>query len=180
MTLSGAKSITGAQEVLIFDHMCKQYGHKPSPTKVIVIQKIEDTCTFIIEVHRFLGACVFDMIWLPHYAHVADVLYQLLRKGQKFFWKDEHTKAIQKLKKMLLKAPTLQKVDYKCGRPIILKVDTTPMFIGWAIGKDVEENQRYVVCFGAKILLTRQRDYPQVKRELLTRQRDYPQVKREL
>ena len=109
---------------------------------------------------------MFYRIWLPHYAHVADVLYQLLRKGQKFVWKDEHTKAIQKLKQMLLKTPTLRKVDYKCERPIILTMDTSPTGIGWAIRQDDEDGHQYAVCFGAKILLVRQRVYPQVKREL--------------
>ena len=67
---------------------------------------------------------------------------------------------------MLLCAPTLQKADYQCGRPIIVTVDTSPTGIGWAIGQDDEEGHRYAVCFGAKVLSARQRDYPQVKREL--------------
>ena len=67
---------------------------------------------------------------------------------------------------MLLKAPTLRKLDNKCGRPIIFTVDTSPTGIGWAIGQDDEDGHGYAVCFGAKILLTRQRDYPQVKTKL--------------
>ena len=37
LTLLGAKSMFGAQEVLIINHMCGSYGRKPSPTKVEAI-----------------------------------------------------------------------------------------------------------------------------------------------
>jgi hypothetical protein len=38
------------------------------------------TCSSIIEVRRFLGACVFYQIWIPHFADMAESLYKLLRK----------------------------------------------------------------------------------------------------
>ena len=166
LTLSGKKSMFGVNEVLIVGHMCGPYGRKPCPTKVEAIQRMKGTCTSITEVRRFLGACVFYVIWIPHYAHVAEPLYQLLRKNQKFKWEDAHTKAMQKLKELLQSAPTLRKVDYECGRPVIVTVDTSPTGIGWAIGQDDEKEHRYVVRFGAKVLSARQRNYPQIKREL--------------
>ena len=67
---------------------------------------------------------------------------------------------------MLLRAPTLRKVDYKCGRPVIVTVDTSPIKIGWAIGQDNEDGNRYAARFGAKVLSGRQRNYPQIKRKL--------------
>ncbi|MCO5554583.1 hypothetical protein L7F22_008113 [Adiantum nelumboides] len=166
LTLSGKKSMFGVNEVLIVGHMCGPYGRKPSPTKVDAIQRIKDTCTNVTEVRRFLGACVFYVIWIPHYAHVADPLYQLLRKNQRSKWGDAHVKAMKKLKVLLQSAPTLRKVNYECERPVIITVDTSPTGIGWAIGQDDEEGHRYVVRFGAKVLSVRQRNYPQVKREL--------------
>ena len=98
---------------------------------------MRDTCTSIIKVHRFLGARIFYRSWLPNYSHVADVLYQLLRKGKKFIWKDDHSKAIQMLNSILFKASTLRKVDYKLGRPIILTVDTRSIGIGWSVLCDI-------------------------------------------
>ena len=60
----------------------------------------------------------------------------------------------------------MRKVDYKCGRPVIVTVDTSPTGIGWAIGQDNEDGDRYAARFGAKVLSGRQRNYPQIKREL--------------
>ena len=95
-----------------------------------VIQKIKEICTSATEVRRFLGACVFYLIWIPHFAHVAEPLYQLLQKGRRFEWLGYHTKAIRKLKKMMQSAPTLQKINYKCGRAVIVMVDTSPTGVG--------------------------------------------------
>ena len=47
-----------------------------------------------------------------------------------------------------------------------MTVDTSPTAIGWAIGQDDEEGNRFAIQFGARILTERQRAYPQVKREL--------------
>ena len=95
LTLSGQKSIFGVNEVLIVGHMCGPYGRRPSLAKVDAIDRMEETCSSVSKVRRFLGACVFYIIWTPHFAHIADALYQLLRKGQKFQWDRMHTKAMR-------------------------------------------------------------------------------------
>ena len=127
---------------------------------------MKEICTSITEVRRFLGACVFYLVWIPHFAHIADALYELLRKGKGFHWNDSHTKAMKKLRRLLQCAPTLRKVNYECGRPIIVTVDTSPAGIGWAIGQDDEDGNRCAVRFGAKVLSSHQQGYAQVKREL--------------
>ncbi|KAL3681576.1 hypothetical protein R1sor_024532 [Riccia sorocarpa] len=71
--------------------------------------------------------------------------------------------------------PNPEKVDalarmkdcQSCERPIIVTVDTSPKAVGWAVGQDDADGVRFAARFGARILTQRQRDYPQVKRELL-------------
>ena len=163
LTLSGAKSIFGAKEILIVGHMCGPYGRKPSPTKVNAIQNMQEKCTSVSEVRRFLGVCVFYCRWIPHYAHLSEPLYRLLRKGETFEWSEEHSEAMRKLKSHLAQAPALKQPDYT--RPIYLTVDSSPIGIGWVISQQDGE-ERYPVRFGAKVLSGRQRKYAQVKREL--------------
>ncbi|KAL3680523.1 hypothetical protein R1sor_023479 [Riccia sorocarpa] len=62
--------------------------------------------------------------------------------------------------------PMLRRLDYTCGRPIVVTVDTSPRAICWVVGQEDEEGVRFASRFGAKILSKRQRDYPQVKCEL--------------
>ena len=91
---------------------------------------MKETCILTTKVQRFLGACVFYLIWIPYFAHVVEPLYELLQKGQRFTWKENHTKVVKKLKKMMTSAHILRKIDYKCGRPVIVTVDMSPMGIG--------------------------------------------------
>ena len=128
LTLSGEKSAFGQQEILVVRHLCGPYGRRPSRTKIDAIQAMKEICVSQSEVRRFLGACAFYHIWIPHYAHIADQIYHLLRKGKKFEWEPEHTKAMKKLKKILRRAEALKKSSYE--RPIIVTVDTSPTRIG--------------------------------------------------
>ena len=117
LTLSGEKSVFGVNEVrIVGGHMCGPCGRKPCPNKVDAIKGMKETCTSVTKVRSILGACVFYVIWIPHYAHVVDPLYRLLRKNQMFKWGDAHVKAMRKLKELLQSAPTLTKVNYECDR----------------------------------------------------------------
>ena len=165
LTLSIEKSKFGTNEILVVGHQCGWYGRKPNPEKVDAIGKMK-ACSNITEVKRFLGACVFYQIWIPHFAHISEALYKLLRKKSKFLWKHEQDMAMEELKKILKSPPVLKQVEYNGGRPVIVTVDTSPIAIGWAVGQDDEEGNRFAIRFGARILTERQRAYPQVKREL--------------
>jgi hypothetical protein len=165
LTLSVDKSKFGVGEILVVGHLCGRYGRKPNPEKVDAIEKMR-ACSSITEVRRFLGACVFYQIWIPHFAHLSEPLYRLLRKGSKFIWGEAQNLAMQNLKDVLRSPPVLRQVDYECGRPVVVTVDTSPIASGWAVGQDDEEGRRFAIRFGARILTERQRAYPQVKREL--------------
>ena len=109
---------------------------KPSPSKLSAIQEMKEDCATQMEVRRFLGACAFYHIWIPHYAHVAEPLYGLLKKKRRFELRTEHTLAIRKLKSLLSEAPALRKADYSEGKPIFVTVDTSPTGIGWVINQE--------------------------------------------
>ena len=84
LTFSGEKSALRKSEIMVVGHLCGPYGQKPSPTKVEAISTRKQDYNSVTEVRRFLEACAFYHIWIPHYAHVAEPLYGLLKKGRKF------------------------------------------------------------------------------------------------
>ena len=145
LTLSGEKLAFGQEEILVVGHLCGPYGRTSSPTKIDAIQAMKEVCESQSEVRRFLGACAFYHIWIPHYAHIVDPLYHLLRKGKKFEWRPEHTKAMKKLKKTLHDRPSYD-------RPIIVTVDTSPTEIRWVINQADSNGSRYPIRFRAKVL----------------------------
>jgi len=165
LTLSGEKSSFGVPEITVVGHLCGGYGRRPNPNKVDVIARIKD-CKNITEVRSFLGACLFFRIWIPHYGHISEPLYLLLRKQTKFRWGKEQSKAMRVLKEILQSPPILRSLVYEDGRPIIITVDTSPIAIGWALGQDDNDGVRFASRFGARVLSERARRYSQVKREL--------------
>ncbi|KAL3676446.1 hypothetical protein R1sor_026394 [Riccia sorocarpa] len=165
LTLSGAKSRFGVSEILVVGHLCGAFGRRPNPEKVDALARMKD-CQSVSEVRRFLGSCVFYRMSVSHYAHLADPLYALLRKGVRFVWREEQSLTMKRLKEVLKSSHCLRPLDYSCGRPIIVTVDTSPKTVGWAVGQDDAEGVRFATRFGARILTQTQRNYPQVKREL--------------
>ncbi|KAL3676831.1 hypothetical protein R1sor_026779 [Riccia sorocarpa] len=151
LTLSGAKSRFGVSEILVVGHLCGAFGRRPNPEKVDALARMKD-CQSVSEVRRFLGSCVFYRMSVPHYAHLADPLYALLRKGVRFVWREEHSLAMKRLKEVLKSSHCLRPLDYNCGRPIIVTVDTSPKAVGWAVGQDDAEGVRFATRFGARIL----------------------------
>ncbi|KAL3689956.1 hypothetical protein R1sor_016265 [Riccia sorocarpa] len=154
LTLSGKKSRFGVLEILVVGHVCDSFGSRPNPVKVEAIDRLAD-CRSTTEVRRFLGGCVFFRLSIPHYAHAAEPLYALLKKGKRFSWSLEHHEAMEKLKRALQSPPVLRRLDFTCGRPIMVTVDTSPRAVGWAIGQDDADGVRFVGRFGAKILTER-------------------------
>ena len=80
--------------------------------------------------------CAFYHIWIPHYAHIAESLYGLLKKGLKFEWGEEHLEVMQRLKGMLTEALVLRKAVYGKESPIYVTVDMSPTGIGWVINQE--------------------------------------------
>ena len=117
-----------------------------------------------MEVWRFLGACTFYHIWIPDHTHIVEPLYGLLKKGKKFEWAEEDMEVVHRLKKMLTTALALRKVVYKQDTPVYIMVDTSPTGIGWVVNQEDENDPRFPIRFGTKVLSERQRRYAQVKR----------------
>ena len=137
---------------MVVGHLCGPYGRKPSPAKVEAISAMKRDCNLVMEVQRFLGACAFYHIWIPHYAHVAEPLYGLLKKGRKFEWRNEHTESVRKMKEALATAPALRKAIYGKDTLIYVTVDTSPTGIGWVINQEDDDGARFPIRFGAKVL----------------------------
>jgi hypothetical protein len=133
LSFSGEKSAFRQSEIMVVGHLCGPYGRKPSPSKVEAISAMKHDCKSVTEVCRCLRACAFYHIWIPHYTHVAEPLYGLLKKGRKFEWREEHMESVRKMKEALAVAPALRKGVYGKGIPVYVTIDTSPTGIGWVI-----------------------------------------------
>jgi hypothetical protein len=165
LTLSGEKSSFGLVKIMVVSQICRASGRRPCKLKVDAISEMQN-CQTNSEVRRFLGACIFYRIWIAHFAHIADLFYDLLRKNVRFVWTDVHAKAMKLLKVALLSPPILRPLRHSDFWPIIITVDSSLHASCWAVGQDNEDGNRFATRYGAKIFIKRERHYPQVKQEL--------------
>ena len=107
--------------------------------------------------------------YISGYSAKAHCLYQLLRKGVKFVWKDEHKAAFDILKTSLLNSEALAFPQYDL--PFYLGVDTSSQGIGYMLyQKNPSNSGNETVCvvrFGSKSLSHYQTSYGPTKLELL-------------
>ena len=162
LTLLGDKSSFGLEEIIMVGQICGPFGRRPNEAKVDAIKEMKD-CKTTSEVRKFLGACIFYRIWIAHFGHIADPLYDLLRKNVRFVWKEAHAKAMQQLKNALISLPVLRPLRYGDSYPIIITIDSSPHASGWAVGQDDDEGHRFATRFGAKVFTERHRRYPRSK-----------------
>ena len=118
---------------------------------------------------RYLGLMNWFKKYIPGYSAKAHCLYQLLKKGVKFAWKDEHKLAFETLKTSLLNSDALAFPRYEL--PFFLGVDSSSRGIGYYLYQkhplDRGNETVRVVRFGSKSLSHYQTSYGPTKVELL-------------
>ena len=177
-TVSSKKMQLCRSEVRIVGHSCSSKGREPVDDRALKILTWP-TPVNTKEVRGFLGLCGTVRIWIKDYSQIAAPLNELTRKKSGFYWKQEQEDAFNHLKQLVSSAPALQPIDYKCGRPIILSVDTSIYGVGIILSQEDELGRRAAARYGSLPLKIKGTDYGQSKLELyglmkaLTRFRAY-------
>jgi len=118
------------------------------------------------EVRAFLGTCGVHRIFIKDYMIIACPLIHLTRKDEPFEIRDEHLRAMEKLKEAIVKSPTLRPIDYESGRTVILAVDLCANGAGYILFQEGEDNKRYPSRFGSITFNDCESRYSQAKLEL--------------
>ena len=164
-TVSGKKMQLCRTEVEIVGTKCSREGRMPTDTRA---QKIRDwpTPENLTEVRGFLGLSGTVRIWIKGYSQMARPLTMLTKNDHPFHWGTEQAKAFQELKDAVSKAPALRPIDYKCGRPVYLSVDTSIHGVGFVLSQDDELGRRAPARYGSIPLTDVESRYGQSKLEL--------------
>ncbi|EPQ49947.1 hypothetical protein GLOTRDRAFT_18503, partial [Gloeophyllum trabeum ATCC 11539] len=85
------------------------------------------------------------------FAHRANALVQLTRKGVPFEWGPEQSLAQEDLKQAVLDSLALRPIDYTSESPVILAVDTSYLAVGYYLCQQDSENskRRFYSRFGS-------------------------------
>ena len=164
-TVSGKKMQLCKSEVEIVGQKCSSSGRTPTDLRA---QRVKDWPTPInlTEVRGFLGLCGTVRIWIKDFSLITRPMVELTRKDREFVWGPSQELAFQRLKILVSQAPALMPIDYKCGRPIYLSVDTSIHGIGFVLSQDNKHGKRVPARYGSLPLSGAETRYGQSKLEL--------------
>ena len=100
--------------------------------------------------------------FIAHFAHIAYILTNLLRRGTKFIYTEEADKVFLDLKSRLASKSIRRPPDF--GRPFSVAVDASDVAIGAYVFQTVE-NMEHPICHYSKRLNVHQQNYATVEKE---------------
>jgi hypothetical protein len=114
------------------------------------------------QLRSYLGVAGYFRKFMPHFAHVAASLTNLLRKGTRFVWTDEAEKAFLDLKSRLASKPILRPPDFEL--PFSMAVDSSNVAVGAYLFQTVNGIE-HPICYYSKRLNVHQQHYATVEKE---------------
>ena len=122
----------------------------------------------IKELQSFLGLTGYYRRFINSYSEIALPLYSLLRKDVKWEWADQHTQAVETLKKALTTAPVLVMPDY--SKRFIVQTDASYSGIGAVLAQSYTIDGKEVdrpIAFVSRSLKPAEKNYSVTHLELL-------------
>ena len=164
-TVSGKKMQLCSPEVEIVGHKCSSKGREPISSRIKKVVEWPQPIN-TKQVRGFLGLCGTVRIWIKDYSQIAKPLIDLTRKEAIFNWGLDQEEAFKTLKSMITQAPALRPIDYTCGRPIYLSVDSSIHGIGFILSQEDEQGRRAPARYGSLPVSKVVSEYGQSKLEL--------------
>ena len=132
------------------------------PEKVAAVSKMKNPRT-IKEFRAILGLVGFYRRFIQDFGKIAEPLYKLLNKEERFTWSKKCESAVEQLKQALQKAPFL---DYPNDTDLYtLSTDASLFGIGAIISQRQQWGER-VIAYASKTLSKSQRDNSATKLKL--------------
>ena len=144
-------------------YIVSREGIAPDPDKIqaVVSWPVPKSLS---EVRSFTAMCSYNRNHIRGFAEIARPLYDLMKKGRQFEWRDSQQGAFDQLKKCLVSAPIL-------ASPIdegvyTLDTDASSHSLG-AVLNQTQNGIMKVISYASRILQPSERSYCSVRLELL-------------
>eukprot|EP00834_Sanchytrium_tribonematis_P008595 NODE_1062_length_2379_cov_0.228947.p1 type:complete len:312 gc:universal NODE_1062_length_2379_cov_0.228947:231-1166(+) len=131
---------------------------KPDPDKVKPILDFESP-TNIKQMQRFLGMANYDRGFVQKFAIIAQPMYKLLRKGEKFLWGKEQNESFEKIKELIKYPILLKHADFE--KPFTLEVDAC----GHGVAAILEQDG-HIIALASRLLKNNELRWPVGEKEL--------------
>ena len=114
---------------------------------------------------RFLGMAGYYRRFCKNFSEKTAPLTDLLKKGRKFYWKDECQEAFKCVKRVLCEQPIIMAPEFK--KTFYLAVDASDRGIGAVLMQEDEDRKLRSISYFSKKLNKHQVAYSTIKKETL-------------
>lgn len=149
-------------EVTYLGHKITDKGIYPDETKYNIIKNYPVPKT-ADEVRRFIAFCNYYRKFVRNFAHLANPLNKLLRKGVNFNWTPQCQYAFDALRNNLMSPTILKYPDF--SREFIITTDASDTACG-AILSQITDGADLPVAFASKSFTKGERSKPTIEKEL--------------
>ena len=116
------------------------------------------------DVERFAGLVNYHRVFVKDFSRLAEPLYKVVGKKNKFKWDEEQQKAFDALKEALTHPPVLALPDG--ASDLILDTDASDSTVGSEL-LQIQNGEEKVIAYGSFALTAEQRKYCTTRKELL-------------
>ncbi|XP_026322974.1 uncharacterized protein K02A2.6-like [Hyposmocoma kahamanoa] len=162
LTLQREKCEFFKDKVSYLGYVITKDGLKKSPEKIKAMVEAP-LPTNINQLQSFLGLVNYYRNFVPNASTVLSPLYDLLKKGSKWNWTDEHNSAFIKVKELLASEQVL--AHYKPSAKLILTVDASPSGLGAILSQVDSDGVERPIAFASRTLNVAEKRYAQIQKE---------------
>ncbi|XP_070075715.1 uncharacterized protein [Drosophila takahashii] len=151
------------KELLYLGHRVTSEGIGTDPEKVAAIAELEPPST-VKELRQYLGVASWYRRFVPDFAKIVKPLNDLLRKGSKWEWTQEHQMSFEEVKARLVADPVLACPDF--NKTFTLQTDASDYGIGAILTQDTERGEK-VISYSSRTLKSAEKNYSTTEKECL-------------
>ena len=158
LTLKPKKCCFLREEVQYLGHVISKRGILPDPEKT---QKVREfpIPTDVTRVRQFVGLASYYRRFVPGFAHIANPLHALTKKGVPFEWTKECQVAFERLKELLTTAPILAYPHFGPGEEFVLETDASLERLGTILSQMQGDGCVHPIAYASRSLQPHERNY---------------------
>ena len=144
------------EKVEVLGHVLTPNGLKTVPSKVQSIA-LWNAPRNVNELRSFLGLASYYRKFIQNFSIIADPLFKLLKKNQKYIWSNECNEAFENIRQYLLSDPILSYPDF--NKEFIVRTDASTQGIGAVLLQVEEDKLEHPICCISRTLSKSELNY---------------------